>query len=509
MIPHKYNPQAFLPVACSVAAAMLMLPATSVATEWKVVPTLSLIETYSDNIRLASPGNEKSDFVTQINPGISLTGTGPRLKVNARYAMQNLIYADESNRNTTRHLLNAGANAELVNDLLFLDGKASITQQNIATFGPTTDNVNITDNISETRTYSISPYMRNRYGSIASSELRYTHDSVEASTGGLLSSQSDRIQFGLNSGPAFKTLGWGLNYSNQQIDYTNARTIDMETISGNLRYMVSTKLSLNATGGYEKNNYLSIGAKPEGSFWSAGFSWAPMERTSITASAGKRFFGNTYSLTAKHRTRKTAWSLGYSEEITTTRSQFLIPATVDTASLLQQLFPDATPEQIEAFIIQNNLQTSVPDPINYFTNRVFLQKRLQASVAINGARNTLVLSVFDMVREAQTAQDMDSALLGSYSLTLNDDTRQTGTNATWNWRITPLTSANASAGYTRMNWPVTGRKDDIKTIRLGLARQFQPKLRGSVDYRHIQRDSSQSGGDYRENAVTASVHMSF
>lgn len=500
----------------AVAAAMMLLSSPSIAIDWKISPSLDLKETYSDNIALAPAGSEKSDFVTQINPGISLSGTGPRLKANARYGMQNLIYAERSRSNATRHMLNADANAELLDDFFFIDAKASISQQNVSAFGAqTNDNINTTDNLTETRTYSISPYLRQRFGSTASSELRYTHDSVDASAGGLLASQSDRIQLNLNSGTAFKTLGWGLNYSNQQLDYSNARTIDMETFSGTLRYLLSTRLSLNATGGYEKNNYLSTGVKPEGSFWSAGFSWAPAERTSITASAGRKFFGPTYALTANHRTRLTAWSLGYSEDITTTRSQFLVPATIDTSDFLNQLWTASIPDPVErqqivdAFIRDTGLPASLSNAINFLTNRVFLQKRLQASVAINGAKNTLVLSTYNMLREAQTSQEIDSNLLGTDFLSLNDNTRQVGGNALWNWRMTPRTSANMSAGYARTTSLTTGRQDNIKTFRVGLARKFQPKLNGAVDFRHSQRDSNLSGNDYRENAITASLLMSF
>jgi hypothetical protein len=101
---NKHCRRVLFPVVSPAAAAMLLLSSHSIAMEWKIVPGLDLKETYSDNITLAPPGNEKSDFVTQINPGISLTGTGPRLKVNARYGMQNLFYAEESNRNATKHL---------------------------------------------------------------------------------------------------------------------------------------------------------------------------------------------------------------------------------------------------------------------------------------------------------------------------------------------------------------------------------------------------------------------
>lgn len=279
--------------------------------------------------------------------------------------------------------------------------------------------------------------------------------------------------------------------------------------------MISPRFSLNATSGYEKNNYLSIGGAPEGSFWTAGFTWAPAERTNITASAGRRFFGSTYALKASHRTRKTAWNLSYSEDITSTRDQFLLPATIDTADFLNQLWTSSIPDPamrqqiVDAFIRDAKLPASLSDSINYFTNRYFLQKRLQASVALNGIKNTLVLSMFNTLREAQTAQEMDSTLLGSNSLALNDETRQTGANLLWNWRITPRTSSNMNVGYAKTISLSTDREENTKSIRFGLTRKFQPKLNGSLDFRHIQRDSNLSGSDYRENAITASLNMRF
>ena len=244
----------------------------------------------------------------------------------------------------------------------------------------------------------------------------------------------------MNSGPAFKTLGWGLSYSKQKTTYDNTANIlaqnrDNEIISGNLRYMVTPRFSLTATGGYEKNDYVSIGTKPEGSYWSGGFSWAPSAMTSIDASAGRRFFGNTYSLAASHRTRLTAWSLGYSEDITTSQSQFLIPATIDTSSFLNQLWAATIPDPVirqqvvDAFIQGNGLPPALADSVNYLTNRIFLQKSLHASVAVLGAKNTLVLSLFNMSRDAQTAQALDSTLFGSSNLALSDRTKQVGGNA--------------------------------------------------------------------------------
>ena len=95
----------FQTIVQTITPILLICPAYSTAADWKITPRLSLLETYTDNVTLATRGNEKSDFITQINPGVSLTGTGARLKVNANYTMQNLFYANESGPNRTVHQL--------------------------------------------------------------------------------------------------------------------------------------------------------------------------------------------------------------------------------------------------------------------------------------------------------------------------------------------------------------------------------------------------------------------
>jgi uncharacterized protein (PEP-CTERM system associated) len=445
-----------------------------------------------------------------------LTGKGSDLKVNASYQMQNYLYAEDSKAHSTNHSLNADANAKLVDELLFLDGNASISQQNISLFGPqAADNTNITGNRASVTTYSISPYLRHSFDAIASSELRYTHDEVRTHVSGLSNSKGDSILLNLNSGPAFSRLGWGLHYNKQKTGYSNNPTVDTETFSGDLRLPITPKFSLTATKGYEKYNYLSIGEKPEGRFWTAGFSWTPNARTSIEATTGHRFFGKTHSLAASHRSRNTVWSLNYNEDITTTSSQFLIPATINTATFLNNLFAASIPDPVlrqqyvDFFISSNGLPASLSNPTNYFTNRFFLQKQLQASVALNSAKSTLILSAFDTLREAQTSATMDSALQGTNNLASNDNTKQIGGNALWNWRFSPHTNINVSTGYTKSRSISTGITDNIMMMGLGMTRQFRPKLNGSVDLRRTLQHSNQIGGGYLEHAITASLLMQF
>ncbi len=513
-LPHK--------IVQTVTTILMMCPAYSTAADWKIVPNLSLLETYTDNVTLAARGDEKSDFITQINPGISLSGTGARLKVNVNYTMQNLFYANERNQNTTFHQLTARENAELIKNFFFLDSTASISQQNISLQGPlTTNNENIINNRTNVKTYSISPYIRHNFSNFASTQARYTHNAVSTDVGGLSASQSDSILLSLTSGSAFSTLGWGLNYNKQKISGLDTSigglgtSVENELYSGNLRYRISSKFSLTGTSGYQKFSFTSITGISAGSFWTAGFIWTPAERTSITANAGKSFFGNTRTLIASHRTRRSAWSLSSTQSITTTRDQFLIPATTDTASFLNQLWTSNIPDPImrqqtvDAFIRDNKLSSSIFNPINFLTNQFFLQKSSQATVALSGAKNTLVLSIFHMLREPQTSGDTNSVLLGANSFTLNNKTKQIGGNALWSWKISPRTNANIGAMYFRSNMLDTGIEDETKTFTAGLTRQIQPKLNGAVNFRHVERTSNQIGSEYRENAIIASLSMRF
>lgn len=513
------------PVVGTSATVMLLLSFHSSAADWTITPTLGLKETYTDNVRLTQD-NKESDFITQINPGISLTGVGPHLTADARYVMQNIFYVKENSHNATNHRLNANANAELLDDLFFVDAKASISQRSISSFGPqSTDNTNITNNSTNVKTYSISPYLLNHFQNFATSELRYTHDSVSttgsgsAVSSGLSNSQSDNILVGLRSGTDFRILGWGLNYNKQRIDFNTGQTVDLETYGGDLRYLVTPHFGLTATGGEEKNNYLSLAGKSSGGpYWTGGFEWNPSQRTSIAANAGKRYFGNTYSLKADLRSRKTYWNVSYNEGITTTRNQFLLPATIDTAAFLANSpeFVAAFPTEAErlaaaeAFISANGLPESLADSVNLITNRFFLQKSLRASVSLTGMRNTVILSLFDIRRDAQTSQSSDSTLLGTNDLSLLDSTKQVGVNALWNRRISSRTNANASVAYTRTSSPATGREDNFKRLRIGLTRQLQPKVNGTIELRHNELDSNQGSSlGYKENSLLASINIIF
>ena len=205
------------------------------------------------------------------------------------------------------------------------------------------------------------------------------------------------------------------------------------------------------------------------------------------------------------------WSLGYNEDVTTTRGQFLLPATNDTSAFLNQLWQSsisdaATRQQrVDNFIRDSGLPAALAQPVNTFTNQVFLQKSLQGSVGITGVKNTIVFNLFNNIREPLSTGGLDAVLNPS----LLRKIKQTGVNGLWNFQFSPRTNASFNAGYSKAETLETTLADNTKSFRASISRQLQQKLKASLELRRLQRTSTIVAGNYKENAITLYVYLGF
>ena len=285
-----YNLMRFLSSMSAALAALLASPAW--AAKWDIVPTLSVLETYTDNLSLTPDALKQSDWVTQIIPGISVTATGPRLKFNATYTPEAVYYARATENNQIYQRGNALGTAELAERLLFVDAGASVDQYNVSLQGPiTTTNINTTGNRSTVRNYFVSPYLQHDFGANFKAEARFTYSVVNSDDTALLdNSVGDRVNLRFASGPAYRLLTWDLAYRKETIDYETQGDTEIEVSNLNARLLITSTVGLLAQGGYE---YYKSGVIPptEGPSWSAGLEWAPSPRTRVAATAGQRFYG--------------------------------------------------------------------------------------------------------------------------------------------------------------------------------------------------------------------------
>ncbi|WP_425254651.1 TIGR03016 family PEP-CTERM system-associated outer membrane protein [Janthinobacterium sp. NFX145] len=491
----------------------LLLPLPAGAVDWLVQPSLRLRESYTDNALRAPPGKAQSDFITEIAPAIALIGTGPRLRMHLDYSWHK--YLSGQRADTEHHELGASADAELVKDWFFIDADASVSRRNISPFGPQLiDDLPDTDNASTVRTTGISPYLRHRFRGLATTELRYTRNTVD-SGGALLSVHSDEMELLLSGEPRGKGWTWNASHDVRRTQDSKLAPMRMQRSSVGLRYPFSSKWAATASGGTEKEGYVSASGKaPAGRFWSLGGVWTPSPRTSVAFSTGKRFFGNTYSLDATFLQRHTNWQLNYSENITTLPTQFSRLGDRDAGQLLDQLwrgiFPNARDRRlrIDAFLRYANSLGPERGAINYFSHRYFLQKQLKLTMARATAKSTMIAGITAVDRTAQTASGIDSGLLPGVEFGSEDRTRQMSGNLGWSWKASSRTSLNANAGYASVRSLSVPRHDNNITVTAGYTRILQQNMTASIDVRHT-RHASNRGGDYRENGVSATLTMQF
>ena len=504
-------------ITLGIGSALAALHAgTAWPAKWEILPSVSIDETYSDNISLAPSGQERSDWVTTLTPRLQIRGSGDRARVDIDYSPQLLYWANEEHTRAV-HLYTASGTVEFVRRMLFLDVRSSESQQIVSLLGPRSDsNINLTQNRTSVRTNSISPYLRHDFGTYAQGEARVTYGTVEtdAEAGADVSnSQTTNIDAKVASGPAYKLLTWNATYNKSHVDYKDPRfaDVDIQKFTAGAKRLISPQFALLATVGYDDVDYITTGGPvPRGFLWSAGAEWNPSPRTRLAASAGRRWFGTTGFLEFDHRTRLTVWKLGYVQDISTTTSDFLIPETVDTAGYLNTLFTPSIPDPVarlaavNAFISRNGLSSSFDQPVNFFSSIPFLAKRLRGSFGIQGVRNTILLNIFSEKREALAPNQP-----GAGDFAESDNTRQTGGDVAWTHVLSPLVSANLSLGISKNEFVGTGRSDTLKSLRASVTRQFRPRVSGSLNYRRIQNSSSESSASYMENVVSVILTARF
>jgi hypothetical protein len=92
---------------------LLFPPQTSFAQyRIELIPSVSVGELFDDNIYLDST-NEKSDYITEVSPGLNLKVLSEHSRLELAYAPTFVWYADEDENNTVRHLGNVTYGQEL------------------------------------------------------------------------------------------------------------------------------------------------------------------------------------------------------------------------------------------------------------------------------------------------------------------------------------------------------------------------------------------------------------
>ena len=487
----------------ALAVAMVALPGVAAAQSVRVTPTFDTELTWTDNVD-AEP-NGRDDFILEVTPGVSVTRTGGRMTGSLSARLRNLMYANDTDANTSFVSLNGSGTYEAIEDLLFIDASASVSRSNLSAFsGRGTGDPFSVDPDNETRTWSITPRLESdlRFGEAGRGSIRYSSRGINSNSGGLGNQRADTWDVSLSDPGGFRFLGWGIDYSRTDLDGGSSTSVQTEqTLRGTLFANISSQFRLRGIVGRESNDY-EDGVETSSDIVGGGIDWYPTDRTAISATVEDRFFGRGYDVSFNHRMSRSVWFLSASRD-TSSLARDLGTGAIDFRDCLA--FAE-NPDSFDGLtdIEREQLLNECRSLTLLGTNAAYVQRSIRGGFSLLGVRNTLSFSV----------SRSDRSLLGESALLRPDDdfrntdrVRTTSATVSWSHQLTGTSSLISSLTRSRSE---SLDEADLDTRRLtgtiGLTRALGPHTQGGLRYRY---QKSEGTNDYTENSVTATVGMRF
>jgi hypothetical protein len=501
-----------LALRAALAAAVLALAGPAIALE--ISPAIQLAETYTSNVNLGSgePGDpEESEWITSIVPSLRLGHDGNGLDVELDYALQALLYAEESDRNEVFHRLGARTLLDVIGEELQLSARAGVTQVNVSPDEEVTNNnLNTTGNRSNAVSWEAGPQWRTvLFGQtvldgFARAGARYYDDEARGTDGDdvALSGAEDldtlegRVSL-RTAEDATARVSYDLGYEFDRLDYEDTGEVEQQSASLRLGYRLTEGFQVFGAGRLESDFEDGNDSSLSEFGWEAGFT-ASSALTRLEASGGQRYFGTTWRLALSRTGEDSTYRISYSET----------PNTSDR-SLRQRALEQAG---------DGPVGEEPDDGIDRFGSpRRFLQKRASATATWRLSRSSFSLRGFWDQREDQrefnaespTPVDIDDeeSFGGSARFSINLGERTTaGLAAAWRRRevmreVTPGETESNDDDLTSLNLNVDYRLGERTS--LGFSSSWQQRD-GAAD------DTIATGsGEYDEFQASVRLARSF
>lgn len=468
----------------AVALAGAAVADRSFAADLRVSPHVSAYETITDNARSATASADRTaDWITTVSAGVTAHGNGPRLKLGAAYDLSQDLYADNNDLNGYRHRFLGAAETELVEDMLFLDGRGALSQENVGTPGRVTA-TDRTVAYDQTRVlnYSVAPRFVTRLGEWTTNTLRYRYSGVSFSRpdvgAAALATPADShihdVGATVRSGSRFVRVPWQLAATRQVTTAQGVRRQRRSTVEARGEYRFNRQFGLLGKGGNDDIDDPLLDragvSGRAGLFWGTGLHWTPSPRTDVSVLGGHRFGGSAWEGELSYLVAEGVQLRGAFDTRLETQQSALNEA-------LGFLSVTSTGEVVDTRTglpaAPNDLQTTLVDA-------TFRSKTLDFGLGGTRGVNTLSLS----------GRYVERDFLAS------GGTEETGgLAATLRHRLTEATDVAIGGAATRSFGDETRRSAGNSTTYLGttsLNHAVNDKIWASASYIHLSRDGDAS-----------------
>ena len=519
-------------IASSIVVAVSLCGVRTVAhaqQAFTITPSISDSEEFTDNA-FFSPSQTRSDLITTLTPGIYIAGQSPRLQGTLDYSPAIDLYALTPSEDLVGQNLYANGTATVVPDTLFLDargymaltpstpglsngvfgapqafpGVTGLGLGNVAGLG--LGNFGVTQGIpkaqlTQTTSFSASPYLTHRFDGLGTAELRYTLTDTDLSGGtDVLGTSLPSSRTLTNEATATFQTGQDFGPLSSRFSLDDAQSSGTGVLSGSRQetevvdstYALTQRISLLASIGHEDLDYGGIPpTRIDDLIWSGGVQLTPSQGTMISASYGHRNgITSPTVLIVYSPSPRTTLTASYTSTLSTTAQEIGNNLAVSGVNANGQLINQTT-----------LLPLTVINPALGVQTGLSRTEQFTGTATVNLERNTLSASIYrsDSSVQAQT--------------TPASSTSQNTTGGTFVWArtITPLTTANLSLGYSQNTFPTLGAAQDegLLTIGTSISYVLTASLSAYAGYNRIDRSSPDPALRITADMVFAGLSKSF
>jgi len=471
------------------------------AETWRIVPSVSVTETFTDNLNLSSGDLAKRGWITDLTPALRIDLNGARAKGFVDFRYHDLSYSGEPQLDNAQKTLYSQLTLEAIERWLYIDARAETTQQNRSPFGAAVapDQPTINGNRVETNLLQVTPVIRGQLAGTTRYLVRYSAGYVRTDDTLLNETKSGEFLARLQSANPSARLNWVIEASDNAIRNDLVERSDSR-VRGTLIYEAVPTLQLAVSGGYERSDF----ADPQSEDTATpgvGITWVPSERSQLAAFAERRFFGTGHSLLFTHRTPRTAWRISSVKDAAVLPSGIAAGGTGSLGGLVSYLLTSAIPDPAarEAAVRRLLEEYGIPQasilssgPVNF---RPYVYRNSTASAALLGTRHAISVTYTD--REEHYPSPVAGGALGAFN-----DFRERGFGVSGSRRFTPLSTVTVFARALRTEGlsavaPSTRQKDYGLSLSSVVGRHATVVL----GVRRASFDTTLPNGSYRENAA--------
>ena len=453
-------------------------------------------------------GVDDGEFFLRLSPGLNWSSQAGRLRGTVDYALDAAHYSRRADRSDISHRLNGAVNATLVEDRAFVDVQATAGQVAISANGQQYAFDPLTGDANRTQVFNlrVSPVLQGRLGNLADWQVRLGASVTDARDAPAADSSNRFARVQLSSPSSGLGLGWALQAQRSEVRFRDGRDTINDSVGAQLNWRPDVDWLLLISGGQERTNVGRLLRRTYDNA-GAGLTWTPSPRTRVSLQGERRYFGNAWGASAEYRTPRTIWRFSDTRSATEggDPNGFSQPITLFDLFFLQfaSSFPD--PVQREQ-AVRDFLRLIGRDPnellnIGALADAVSLQRRQELSAAWTGVRTTVTLQFF-----ATTLTALDNPADPSNPPTGRAD-RLRGLTLSGSYRLTPLSTLNASATYQTSPGLASGTRNELRGVSLGYTSRISRSANLTLSARHAEFSSDSL--PYDDTAISAGVDLRF